>query len=371
MTVEIFASFLVLFGVLSLYLYNHTNYKQPLGYEYENVWAVYFSNQDMPDSLFRQTMERVKQRVKSYPEVAAASQCSNNTPFSMSTWSWIVGHEDKKINADFISSDEEYGNALSIGVSEGRWFNRGENSGGQSFALINRNAKEALFGDEPALGKSITLNGDEKYRIVGIVDNFKPRGEYQKAGPVIFANERSVEHALNTILVKVKPGVGAEFESSLLKELNATAKGVSIEVSHVIDQRRTQHNLVKVPMLVAFIVCGFLLLNVGMGLFGVLWYNIRKRREEIGLRRAMGASHHSIIRQFVGEALVIGVFGMLAGLFFAVQMPLLDVFGLDQAIYFKAIAITTLVLFALVALCAAYPSLLASKVQPAQALHEE
>src|SRR5690606_26308208 len=41
LTTEIFASFIVLFGVMSLVFYNYGNYAEPPGYDYEDVWAVY------------------------------------------------------------------------------------------------------------------------------------------------------------------------------------------------------------------------------------------------------------------------------------------------------------------------------------------
>jgi putative ABC transport system permease protein len=53
------------------------------------------------------------------------------------------------------------------------------------------------------------------------------------------------------------------------------------------------------------VVSSFLLINVALGLFGILNVSIAKRRSEIGLRRALGATGRGISRQFVGEMWVL------------------------------------------------------------------
>jgi putative ABC transport system permease protein len=244
---------------------------------------------------------------------------------------------------------------------------------GQRVIILNRQACEALFGDEPALGRQVFFEMDahQPWKVVGVTGNFKTQGEFQEERPMAFLNHRAYEMMSSAFVLKVNDSADAEFEAALLKELNGLAGGANIELSYLTDQRRTQHNLVRVPLIIAAIVTGFLLLNVALGLLSVLWYNIRKRREEIGLRRALGATRAGILGHFIGEALVIALFGMAIGLFFAVQLPVLNVFNLEKSIYFQAIGASVLILALLVVLCALYPSRAAARVQPAAVLHEE
>lgn len=374
LTTEIFASFLVLFGVLSLIIYNANKYGQPLGYNYENVWRLAYGQQELRDSAFSAALDRSRKAVVQHGEVAAASRCTWNTPYAQGFMGGSVNHGDRSIHSSFISTDEHYADVLDIEIREGRWFEAADVATSGRVVVLNRQAREQLFGEEPALGKSVLLNGDETrpWKVIGLTGNFKTEGEYQLENPVIFFNHTAASHlTADALLVRVNPSADAAFEAALLKELSGITKGASIELSYLSDQRRQAHNLVKVPMLIAAVVCGFLLLNVGLGLFGVLWFNIRKRRAEIGLRRALGATQGSILGQFVGEAVVIAGFGALVGLFFVLQFPLLGVFGLDSMIYFKAVGLSLLVLFTLVAVCALYPSREATTVRPAMVLHEE
>jgi putative ABC transport system permease protein len=119
------------------------------------------------------------------------------------------------------------------------------------------------------------------------------------------------------------------------------------------------------------IVSGFLLTNVALGLFGILNLNIGRRKNEIGLRRAMGATEGKVTIQFLGEIWVIATFSLIIGLLFAIQFPLMHVFDLDGEIYITAIFASIVVIYIIVTLCAWFPSHQASKIHPALALHEE
>jgi putative ABC transport system permease protein len=137
------------------------------------------------------------------------------------------------------------------------------------------------------------------------------------------------------------------------------------------EQRRSRHKMVLIPVYIFLTISGFLLINVALGLFGILNLNIARRRGEIGLRRAVGATANGISRQFVGEMWVLATFALLLGLLFAVQFPLMNVFDLDAAIYTRAILISVLAIYGIVTVCALYPSRQAARIHPSVALHEE
>jgi len=129
--------------------------------------------------------------------------------------------------------------------------------------------------------------------------------------------------------------------------------------------------LTYVPIIILLSVCSFLIFNVLLGLFGILWTNINKRKNEIGLRRALGATQSGIAQQFIGEVVVITTFAIIIGIFFSIQFPLLNVFGVDKSVYFLAILASIILIYLVVMLCSFYPSNQASKIHPATALHED
>ncbi|HEY9196279.1 MAG TPA: FtsX-like permease family protein, partial [Mucilaginibacter sp.] len=98
---------------------------------------------------------------------------------------------------------------------------------------------------------------------------------------------------------------------------------------------------------------------------------INKRRGEIGLRRAVGATGGSVSGQLIVESLILATLSLIIGTFFAVQFPLLNVFDLSAGIYLVAMVLAVVFIYLLVFVCALYPGRQAAAIYPAVALHEE
>jgi len=373
--IEIWASFMVLFGLASLLVYNLRNYREPLGFSYENVWVIDLNNnQDTTDVSGK--VQLLMQRIKAYPEVESASRMSDNSPFSANTMNNNVERGKRKTMMDFYVTDENFINALDMQVSAGRWYKAADSVGKYRAVVINQKAKEKLFDGEDPIGQLLgekpkENDGSRQMKIVGVVDNFKAKGEFMTNKPAIFQQLSANEEYYKKILIKLKPGTNAVFEAKLVKNISAMVTGWSVDVDHLTESRQNQHNLTLVPVIIFVIVCSFLLINVALGLFGVLNVSITRRRGEIGLRRALGATERSISWQFVGEMWVLATFALVLGLILACQFPLLNVFDLASSVYVIAIIIAALIVYLLVTLCALFPSRQAATIQPAVALHEE
>lgn len=383
--VEIWASFLVLFGLTSLIVYKVRNYAKPLGFKYQNVWAISLGNNQDTTEVAEKT-QRILQRVKAYPEVESVSRMSGNFPFSGSQTNNGIEYNKRKVLADFYATDEAFAKTLDIPVTAGRWYQNTDSVGKYTPIIINQKAKEGLFGDENPLERTVGEQFgkglfkaenplgkivDNRFKIVGVINTFKAKGEFMDDEPAVFELIRADNQWHKVLLVRVKPGTDAIFEAKLVKDIANMVKGWSVEVDYFTDLRKNQHNITLVPVIIFLVVSGFLLINVALGLFGVLNLSIAKRRSEIGLRRAMGATGNGISTQFVGEIWVLATFAMLIGLLFAAQFPLLNVFDLQAGVYVTAIVIAVLIIYGIVTLCALFPSRQAALIQPAVALHEE
>jgi putative ABC transport system permease protein len=119
------------------------------------------------------------------------------------------------------------------------------------------------------------------------------------------------------------------------------------------------------------ILGSFLLMMVALGLTGVLWQNVTQRRQEIGLRRATGADGASIHRQILLELGIVTTLGLILGVLTVIQIPILNVVPLTPGVMGMGLVLSLAIIYLLAMGCGLYPSLLATRVQPAEALHYE
>jgi putative ABC transport system permease protein len=373
---EMLISFLVLFSVFTLLVYDFQNYKKPLGFDYENVWLVTYNNAVKTSNSDSLTLfyETLRQTVKSLPQVKEISFVSQNVPFSNNTNQNGFTFNKKHIDhLNWHMTEDGYKDVLNLTISEGRWFGKQDITLKNEPVIINQSLKEQLFGNEKAVGKLIGNDDDKnKMKIIGVIQDMKDKGDYTKAGIAIYHRaDTSAFKWLDRILVSVTPNADAAFESRLYKTLANAMKNSNVEIAHLTDMRKNINYFALVPMIVMIIVACFLVINVALGLFGVLWYNINKRRGEIGLRRAVGATGNGVTAQLVGEAMVVATLSLLVGTFFAIQFPLLNVFDLSSNTYFIAIGLSIVFIYLLVFVCALYPGKQAAGIYPAIALHED
>ncbi len=368
--IEVWAAFMVLFGVLTLIVFNLRNYLQPIGFQYEQVWNLELSsNQDTTELAPK--LQRAIQRVRSYPQVVTASRMSSNTPFSANQIGNSVTYNKVSVGGDFYYTDTELAKVLDLPLKKGRWYAESDLVGKFIPIVINQAMEDKLFQNESGLNKVVKRDDKTSYKVVGVVDKFKAKGEFMSDSPGLFQMLEKNDRWNANILIKTKPGTDAHFEARLVKDIAMMLPGWGVEVGYLKDSRKTRQNLTLVPVLVFLIVSGFLLTNVALGLFGVLNLNIAKRKGEIGLRRAMGATESGVTGQFLGEIWVLATFSLIVGLVFAVQFPLMNVFDLDKEIYITAILAAVVVIYIIVTLCAWFPSKQAATIHPAVALHEE
>jgi len=373
---EILVSFLVIFAVFTLIVYYFHNYKKPIGIDYQDVWVVNYSNayQTKNTDSLDQYYQTLVQTIRSLPQVKELSFTAPNLPFTQNRNTGGITYNNRRVDDNnWYTVDDNYLKALNMQLLEGRWFNNGDDIGKNKPIVINADLKEKLFGNADALGKTIG-DGDNKnkMKVVGVVQSIKIKGDYAATEPGIYQRTDTGSYRwLGTMLIKVTPDADAAFEGKLYKTIANYMKNSDIEIEHMTDKRTGINYFTLVPMIALLIVACFLIINVALGLFGVLWYNINKRRGEIGLRRAVGATGNNVSGQLVNEAMILATLSLIIGTFFAVQFPLLNLFDLPASVYIIALFLSIIFIYLLVLVCSLYPGKQAAAIYPAVALHEE
>jgi putative ABC transport system permease protein len=367
---EVFFAFLILFGVLTFVVYNLRLYQSPLGFETKNTWVVSLNIEEEADSAAVADMKRrLKREVLELPEVESASFSYATTPFSGSNWTYSNDDNGFPLITRVFYVDEDFDEAIGLNVVEGRWFNENDLFSKYKVAVITRKFKEETFGDRPVLDSVYVIVGET--RIVGVIDHYKYEGEFsEEANGTIFLEPEESRESDNLVL-RIREGSGAELEEKVNQLISGVTRKNDFTIESLEARRKRNSRATWIPMIAMLSVCGFLVINVSLGLFGVLWYNISKRKAEIGLRRTLGASQSSIAGQFTGEVLMITVIGILLGSFFAFQLPMMKLFDIEWINYIYASLLAAGIILLVVLICALYPSYQASLIRPAIALHEE
>ncbi|MVN79153.1 FtsX-like permease family protein [Hymenobacter sp. HMF4947] len=379
---EVLLAFVVLFAVSSLGVSLWGNYRTPLGFAYQQVWAIDISTPGLAGRAPRtEALQRIGQHLRATPGVLCVTRHAGNTPFANANNTGDVSTgtgPDRRVvePVNYLDTGPELRELLGLHMQEGRWFDRRDEAANYRPVVITTDLRDALFapGQSP-LGQTIQGPKDwhETWRVVGVSGPYRPDGALHEPVPGVFlyASAQDTVHALNGLLVRVAPGAGAVLEKKITDDIRTLGAGWRGTINTLDEQRLSQLKVnLSLPVILG-VVCLFLIVNVMLGLFGVLWLNINQRRAELGVRRALGATAAAVSRQVLGEILVLTTFGLVLGLLIAAQFPLLGVFNVKASVYLTAMAIAAAGLYLLAAGCALYPSRLAAGIQPAVALREE
>ncbi|MEM7375093.1 MAG: FtsX-like permease family protein [Bacteroidota bacterium] len=370
MILEIFLAFLILFAVLTFVYHSMSRYSKPLGFDTEDIWIAMINVPRGTDSLsIVSTKEQLKQAITSFPEIQAASFSNSVTPFGGSVWSTSSDDNGFELSTNMVRADEDYDDLYNLNLIEGKWPTKADYEGKYDPIVVSKKLKETYFKDTSIIGRVLVINGEKQ--VLGVVDHFKYRGEFEEEDNMTFFSLPIHSIDGTTLQMRIKPGTSPEFEETVNQTIKRIAKDWDFVITNLENRRIRQSRETWIPIVALLSICGFLVINVALGLFGILLYNIRKRRSEIGLRRAVGASPAGIISQFMLEILILSTLGIIAGLFFAAQLPIMKLFEVANPIYLWAMLSSAGVIYTLVILCTLYPSSQASMIHPAVALHEE
>ena len=376
---EIFFSFLVLFAVVTLGVFYADNYNHPLGFSYENVWNIAIDLKQTSDDYWSPEQAATTQQLflalQDFDEVEATAAVLT-PPFVFGGRNSVNLYEGRQVEMDVNEVTDDFKNVLDLQVKSGRWFSQEDDAMNWKPVVINQHLSQELYGAEDPVGKSFKpWASDGDCRVIGVVTDFRKNGEYSELQNYLFERRNlndPQQRPPRNLLLKVRPGTTALFEEKLITKLQNIARDWSFEIQPLAAMRET-HLKFYLAILIGFSVVALsLMIMVGLGLMGVLWQNVTQRTREIGLRRAKGATAGKIHIQILGELLMLTSFGLALGTLIVIQFPLLDLIGfISTKVFLLGLMASLLIIYAIATLCGLYPSYLATKVQPAEALHYE
>jgi putative ABC transport system permease protein len=383
--VEIFFSFLVFFVVVTFGTSAILRYNKPLNFDWHDVLVLNVaipSERGLPQGERKgdnaadvSALDRLMKEIAAMPQVIAIGG-SHTPPYSLSTMEGVWHIHGKRVRMTMDNVTDGYSNAMKIPLLRGRWFKPEDDAVGYTPVVIDSDLAEALFGDEDPLGKKFDEEGEHEQRVVGIIPPFRKNGEFtsEKVNMVFRRLSLAEKDARvpENVIIRVRPGTPASFEEAISRRTHEIFPRYEQRVRRMEAMRTFALRIYLTPVTVGSVIAAFLITMVALGLSGVLWQNVTRRTREIGLRRALGATGNEVNRQILAEVALLATFALIIGVIVIAQLPLLGFLTLVSPVSFTIGLVGALAtIYGLTLLCGLYPSWLAGRVQPAQALHYE
>ncbi|HEU4522522.1 MAG TPA: ABC transporter permease, partial [Thermoanaerobaculia bacterium] len=294
---EIFLSFLVLFAVLTLASALLGSVRKPLGFEWRNVWNISVNTNRPPDQKApeseQQSLGMLIRELQALPEIAAVG-ASATPPYAMSSneGTWMIGGKSVSLTHDFVT--DGFADVMQMKLVAGRWFIPADDAASFTPIVIDADLARDVYGSENPVNQKFNNGGEKDFRVVGVVAPYRKSGEFANFGrPINMMFERvSVMKGTmpDNLLIRLRPGTPASFEQTLNARLHQIAPDMNFRIRQMDRMRTFAHRMVLLPLTILAGIAAFLIVMVVLGLSGVLWQNVTRRRREIGLRRAIGAT---------------------------------------------------------------------------------
>lgn len=371
---ELFISFLVLFVLISYSGRKLIHLLTTPTWQTGGKWLVQIRTQSKNVDSAAFYAARLQERFKAEKTVKQVSSGLHVFPYTPNAQAELVSYKKKKVRSLLMQSDRHFQELFEMPFAQGTGFTPKNLSAASPPVIINRMLAQALFPGKKATGKEIALKG-RRYTICGVLAHFQKRPLKEEYYTAIVPLQASAHgHQSLEFAVQVVQGAGRDTPARLEEALwsviaHSDWKKVRIESFSALQQNYRNEKLGEIGIGSLLVI--FLLLNVLLALLGLVWYSIQRRRREIGLRRALGASRKGIVMHFMGETAVLATLALIPGLIVVGNLPVFNLQLRDEALFFPALAGAMLGLYALVFLAAWLPSRIAGKMQPAKALREQ
>jgi ABC-type antimicrobial peptide transport system permease subunit len=264
-------------------------------------------------------------------------------------------------------------------VIAGRDFNDRDTAASPEVAIVNEQFQAKYLNGANPLGKEVrVLSGpgepEHVFRVVGLAKNSKYRTLREEFMPTVFVSAAQEKEPAQGVSIIVRSSAPLGSLMAGLKRTILTANPSAL-LQFQVFKTQIHDSLLRERLMAALSGCFGALAAIlaTVGLYGVISYMVARRRDEIGIRVAVGADRGSILRLVLREAGTLVLAGVVLGTVLSIaaaQTAKSFLYGLQPA---DPVTIELAVgLLAAVGLAASsVPAFRASRLNPMTALREE
>ncbi|MEA2215494.1 MAG: putative transport system permease protein [Solirubrobacteraceae bacterium] len=327
------------------------------------------------------TVSLTKKDAEALESPSLAPDVKSASPVVQASSVRLVAGSSSYEPSSFVGTTPSYLTAHSYKLAEGATFTSEDVGKHRKVAVIGPTVVQELFAGQSPVGQSIKVNG-AGFTVVGVLASKGSNGATNQ-DDVVMSPITTVQDSLTGPGPIASITVQAKSESSL----NA-AEG---EVTQILDERHqikntaepgfnvlNQGSLLETSSSTSSVfttllgeVAAISLLVGGIGVMNIMLVSVTERTREIGIRKAIGARRSDILTQFLTEAVLVSLFGGLAGVAVGVLGSQFQIAGVHPEIAVYSIFLAFGAALASGLFFGTYPAARAAAMRPIEALRFE
>ncbi len=252
---------------------------------------------------------------------------------------------------------------------------------GSKTVVLGPKISEQLFDDTVPLGQKLSFRG-ETFMVVGLYEPFPAspfsiEANYNEAIFMPYSTASALPEAspvIHQVLAKVdSPDAVSVVSKRISEEITRQHGGArDTEVTSVKDNASGSEETMKLILTMTIGIALIVFLVGGIGIMNVMLVSVAERTQEVGLRKAVGASNRQILNQFLAEAYVLSAIGAFVGVLAALlAMALFNLFtNLRPAFVWQAFVLAPIIAVITGVVFGTFPAVKAARKDPIDSLRQ-
>ncbi len=293
-----------------------------------------------------------------------------------------VKYKKNAVKTKGYGVSDEYEEAWSWYLQEGRFFSKKEIKEKRYVCVIGEYVKKELFEREDPVGKVIFIN-QIPCKVLGVLEKRGTTPTGRNLDNRVLMPYTTVMYKINHDPVYINAIRIKFFKGTDVNKVVEEIRQLLRERHHLRENEEDDFFILSPKEIIRFLVTftGSLVLFLGLSslisltvggfvLTNLFLLSVNERKQEIGIRRALGAKRRDILLQFLYEAVILTTFGALTGFLIGILSSKLLTKIADFPIYFsyRAFLIALFISLVVGVLSVLNPAIKASKLSPIEAM---